>query len=142
MQQDSRRSKVQQMIAKSALDNPESLKRWLSSTGRTYLVFVAQHLIDCLPWPAGVQDLVSLIDRYRAHRELSLPGRPKEGTDVLGQKSVALVQESDALNPEELDRLTHWAAGQLVEEDPGWTFAKGFSVEYLEKQERLRKSVS
>ncbi|MFA4944418.1 MAG: hypothetical protein WC789_06930 [Lentisphaeria bacterium] len=140
-QQKKARQEVQENIGRSALASPEKLKAWLAASRRSFVVFDSLHLADSLPWPDGVREFTALVDRYRQHRERALPPRPKEGEDLLGHPSVGMVCMTDVLEPEELDRLVHWAASLLLEVDPGWTFERGMSAQYQEKQHRLREAV-
>lgn len=53
---------------RTAMKDPEHLKRWLRATGRNYIFFRSEDLVDSLSWPRGVEALIGIIDAYRAHR--------------------------------------------------------------------------
>ena len=53
---------------RTAMKDPEHLKRWLNATGRNYVFFKSEDLIDALSWPKGVEAFIAIIDAYRAHR--------------------------------------------------------------------------
>jgi hypothetical protein len=121
------KQEAQQLLAKQALSDPEALKRWLLESGRKFVVLVSQDLVDSLPWPDGVRKFTEVVEAYRVHRLTQPSSRVEQGRDLLGRPCEVTVMKADALDPEELNCLVHWAAAQLLEYDPGWTFEKGLT---------------
>jgi hypothetical protein len=124
---DQAKQEAQQLLAKQALSDPEALKRWLLESGRKFVVLVSQDLVDSLPWPEGVRQFTTAVDSYRAYRMQQASSKVEQGRDLLGRPCEITVQKSDALDPMELNLLVHWAAAQLLEYDPGWTYQKGLT---------------
>lgn len=125
---DSARVESQKMIAQTAMADPEQLKRWLRESRRQFVVFAAQDLVDALPWPDGVRQFMGIVGRYRTRRMTARPPRVERSANALGQAVEVQVAATDELEPEELDRLVHWAAAALKEHDPGWSFEKGLTA--------------
>jgi hypothetical protein len=121
------KQEAQQLLAKQALSNPEALKRWLRESGRQFVVLAAQDLVNSLPWPEGVRKFTEVVEAYRGYRLTQPSAKAEMGRDLLGKPCEIVTMKSDALDPVELNCLVHWAAAQLLEYDPGWTFQKGLT---------------
>lgn len=86
----------------------QQLKRWLAETGREFVVFNTQDLVDAMPFPAGVERLQQTVHEYEALRQRKPSGR----VGHVGEKEVP-VGTGSKLTQEELTRLVEWAAGQM-----------------------------
>lgn len=87
-----------------AQTDPQALKRWLLASGRKYLVFNAEDLVDALRWPEGHQVLQQLIEAYRNHRQTKFTQRVERQKTLEGIVEVH-VAKGEALEPEEQREL-------------------------------------
>ncbi|MCK4858399.1 MAG: hypothetical protein KAT58_10550, partial [candidate division Zixibacteria bacterium] len=55
-------------LLRVAIKDKDHLKRWLSESGRRWMVFDALDLVDSLTWPEGVLALMEIIAAYREYR--------------------------------------------------------------------------
>jgi hypothetical protein len=109
---------------RTAMKDPSHLREWLEASGRRWLVFDALDLVEALPWPAGVEALIEIINCYRDHRRCQPSGRVRvEETDVLGKVEVP-VMKSDQLEIEELDRCIRYLIGLASNRDPKWSLER------------------
>jgi hypothetical protein len=66
---------------RTAVKDPEHLKRFLSQSGRKFLVFNALDLVDALRFPDEVQVIQQVVERYRKHRATKKSAYVREGFD-------------------------------------------------------------
>jgi hypothetical protein len=113
---------------RTAMTDPEHLKRWLIESGRPFLIFLAQDLVDALPFPEGLQALAGIRDSYREHRRKIATGDTETQTyhdDVVGddvEVEVALYKD-DTLELAEIDRAIRYLVGLATEKDPSWSLS-------------------
>jgi len=106
---------------KVAIKSSAHLKQWLQASGRRWLVFNGEHLVDALPWPDGVQALIQMVACYRDHRstlntgELQLVENPETGemleTSLFYPETLTLT---------EMDRVIRYLVGQITSLDSDW----------------------
>lgn len=88
--------------SRTAMSDPEHMKRWLRDTGRTYIVLRTDQLVDSLSWPRGVEAFMGIIDAYRSHRSEQMVTLPN-GT-VRGKTELP--------EPDEIDAAIDWLNNQ------------------------------
>lgn len=108
---------------KAAMASPEHMKLWLQESGRRWLVFDALELIDALPWPGGVQEIMDLISIYTNQRHKMTSGR-MEKQEVMNQVVDVPIFKSARLELPELDRVIRFLVAQAVKWDPSWSLEK------------------
>lgn len=105
---------------KAAMADPEHLKRWLKESGRRYMVFDGLELVDALPWPGGVQELMDLTHLYAQHRR-KIPSGRFEKQQVMGNTVDVEIFKTEKLELAELDRVIRFLVAQAYEQDPQWS---------------------
>ena len=107
---------------KAAMASPDHMKAWLDASGRRWLVFSAQDMIDGLPWPGGVQEFMDLIHLYGQRRRKIPNGRFEIEVEPLTGEEVQIpLYKDENLELEELDRAIRYLIGQAYELDPKWS---------------------
>lgn len=108
--------------AKLAMSDAEHLKQWLQASGRRWLVMDAMELVDALPWPGGVQELMGLINLYTQHRRQFDSGRRQIVEDPITKEDVeTIVYKGDKLELAEIDRAIRYLVQQAFELNPKWS---------------------
>jgi hypothetical protein len=88
---------AQNAALRTAMTSPQHLKKFLEASDRRFLVLNAPHLVDALPWPAGVELVQQVVSAYRDHRRVipcEVPGPPLPAPLFLGE--TLSVAEIDA----------------------------------------------
>ena len=106
---------------KTAMASPEHLKQWLKASGRAWVVFKGDDLVNALPWPGGVQEAMNLfqaIERYRS----GLPADRMEVVhDPVTHEQVEVPAYKTAeLELEELDRVIRFLAAKIYALKSDW----------------------
>lgn len=110
-----------QRLFNVAIKDPEHLKRWLQESGRTWLIFNTNDLVDALPFPDGLDTLIQIIACYRDHRSIMPSGRvEKQVNPVTGKEVEVPLSKSDKLEVAELDRAIRFLINQITETEPSW----------------------
>ena len=117
----------------TAIKDPAHLKRWLLETGRAWVVLKTGDLIDALPWPAGVDALMQIIEAYRQHRagvpveyaacpKLKLSGHGKNSVcDICTNRNQIVTRsKTDVLELDEMKEAAVWLVNQIRERDSLW----------------------
>lgn len=105
-----------------SISNPDHLKEWLAKTGRQFVVFKSDDLVDALPWPFGVGAFMEIVAAYRDHRAVQETGRFEDQIDPRTGKTVRLsIYKGECLEIEELDRCIRYLIGQASTTDPKWS---------------------
>lgn len=88
-----------------AMQSPQQLRKWLHESGRRWLVFDALELVEALPWPHGVQNLIDTIACYRDHRAAipSTTGAMVEQKDPHADPSKPRMIQVPVTKPETLE---------------------------------------
>lgn len=113
-----------------SMKSKEHLKDWLKKTGREFIVFNAQDLVDSLSWPDGVEGLQAILFAYREHRRqiptgemeiVEVDGERADGEKVVGEKVEVPKMKDESLTDAEarkaVNQIVPGAAG-LVWPDP------------------------
>lgn len=108
-------------LLRVSIKDPEHLKRWLDESGRRYLIFDSMDLVDSLPFPAGIEQLMELIACYRDQRVTIPSGRTEKQKDMLGKEQLIPITKTDVLEIEEIDRAIRFLVGQITTLDPSWS---------------------
>lgn len=97
-----------------AMQSPAHLKQWLRETGRSFVIFKSEDLIDALPWPEGVETVIALVEGYRQHR-LTIPVETAPCPKAAGHRQGAVCDvcrntgevivrgKTDRLEPDEVE---------------------------------------
>lgn len=95
-----------------AVADPEQLKRWLTATGRDWIVLNSVELVDALKgsWPDGVRDFQGIMAQVRDHRRLTLPPALHP---VTGGGAVYVARDERLDDAEILD-VIRWLTGRLT----------------------------
>lgn len=110
---------------RTAMKDPKHMRQWLEASGRRWLVFDALDLVEALPWPAGVEALIEIINCYRDHRRTQPSGRTQMvDPDWKGPPVEVPLMKGDMLEIEELDRCIRYLIGLASERDPQWSLEK------------------
>lgn len=88
-----------------AIKDPEHLKRWLTQSGRKYIVLRSDHLIDGLRWPEGVESFQEIINQYRASRADKRTGEVRIETNEHGEEVEVAETFPETLTQPELQEL-------------------------------------
>lgn len=87
-----------------AMKDPEHLKKFLRESGRRYIVFDSDILVDALkPWPESVKLFQHLVTLWSEHRRS--------------------ISKSEELEIEELDRTIRHLITQASQKDSTWSLA-------------------
>lgn len=105
---------------KAAMASPEHLKLWMQESGRRWMVFDGVSLVDAMPWPGGVQEVMDVIQLYAQHRR-SIPSGRFEKQEVMGQVVDVEIFKTEKLELAELDRAIRYLVAQAYEWDPKWS---------------------
>jgi hypothetical protein len=109
-------------VLSTAMALPSHLKAWLKASGRAWLVINGDELVDALPWPGGVQEVMDLVSILARHRATKPTGRFSQVKDPLTKEMVDIpVMKSEALEPDELDRAIRYLVAQMRQHDPDWS---------------------
>lgn len=107
---------------KLAMSSQVHLKQWLQASGRRWLVMDAMELVDALPWPGGVQELMGLVNLYTQHRRKFDSGRRQTMKDpVTGDDVETIIYKDEKLELAEVDRAIRYLVQQVLEWDPKWS---------------------
>ena len=93
---------------RTAMKDPEHLRRFLLSSDRKFLVLNALDMVDGLPWPSGHEALIQCVSAYHHQRQGQLNGLATKETvvDELrgGRKEVEVkMVKHELLEPDEID---------------------------------------
>lgn len=104
-----------------AMTSPSHMKAWLEKSGRRWLVLNGMHLVEALPWPAGVDALMQVIACYRDHRAVLETGEVKTEVDPRTKEQVeVMVYHPETLTFTELDRAIRYMVQLITDLDPSW----------------------
>jgi hypothetical protein len=106
-------SGVMDVRERVAQTSPEALKKWLVASGRKYMVFNSEDLVDALEWPDQHQLLQRLIDAYREHRRTKPTGRKERQLTLGGQEVPMSVYKGEVLELEEKKELWEQLGSEL-----------------------------
>ena len=90
----------------TAIDSPVKLKNWLNLTGRRFLIFNADDLVDSLTFPGEIEFLSNLISKYRdcrrAQNKHEIAGKLFDSCDrkVAKEEYRAIIQQLIQLDDE------------------------------------------
>ena len=106
---------------RTAMSSPAHLKLWLKESGRGWLVINSDELVDALPWPAGVQEVMDLVSLVANHRAGLPSGRTQAVEEPLTRSPVEIpVYKTEELEVPELDRAIRFLIAQIVQKSPSW----------------------
>ena len=89
---------------KVAMKDPEHLKKFLRESGRRYIVFDSDILVDALkPWPEAVKLFQHLVTLWSEHRRT--------------------LSKDEELEIEELDRAIRHLITTASQKDPSWSLS-------------------
>jgi len=112
---------MSQRILNISLRDKNHLKDWLEQTNRKWLIFNARDLIDALPFPEGIDDLMRVIACYRERRRQIPSARVlKQRDPTLGKKIDVPLMKDEQLEIDEWDRLIRYCIRVITELDPKW----------------------
>jgi hypothetical protein len=107
---------------RTAIRDPEHLKRWIEASGRQYMVFVSRDLLDALPYPYGHETLQVLCHFYESKRRTIYTGDDRVQKDPLTGEDVRVpIYKDQDLTVEEMDRCVRWLVGRITDKRPDWT---------------------
>jgi hypothetical protein len=116
------KEKLTQSRVNVSMKDPEHLKKWLQRSGRDWIVFRADNLVDALSFPEEVELFMQIVSAYRNYRQTLESGRfIRQEAVVSGQDINVPIMKSENLEMEELDRLIRSLVTQITEKDPTWT---------------------
>jgi len=107
----------------TAMKDQDHLKRWLSGTGRQFIVLNSGDLVDAL-WGVGdaVDLLIQLLAIYRDHRAAQPSGRVERVREPVSKEMVEIpIPKGEKLELAEIDRCIRWLIGQASALDPEWS---------------------
>jgi len=107
----------------TAESDPEHLKRWLSESGRKFIVLKADDLVDSLqPWPEAADIFIGMVEGYRKHRMKTLSSRTMKAKHPVTNVPIDVpLQKTDVLEVDELDRCIRFLIGQVTSLDENWS---------------------
>ena len=120
-------------VAKSiAIQSPVHLKQWLHASGRAFIVFDANDLVDGLPWPEGVDAMIQLCEAYRQQRCADVAEqtpctrcarKPKVSPSCpeCHGHGHTVRMKSDMMEPDELKKVVEFLMMQIRLADPNWS---------------------
>lgn len=109
-------------LLRVSLKDKKHLLQWLEATGRRWLIFNSRDLVQALPFPDGIDDLMRIVACYREHRRNLPSGRYEVQLDpILGKKVQVPLTKGETLEIEEWDRLIRYGISVITELDPKWT---------------------
>lgn len=86
----------------------KQLKRYMHESGRTFIVFRAEHLVDALAWPDQVEQFQNIVSAYAEHRSNLETGETDVVGAVLGDGTSAAIRfpeyHTDELSLVEIDQ--------------------------------------
>lgn len=93
---------------RTAMRDPEHLRRFLLQSDRKYLVLNALDMVEALPWPDGHDALIQCVTAYNHERQARPSGWvvEEEVADPLrgGRRKVEIkLMQHELLEPEEID---------------------------------------
>lgn len=135
---DQTEAEISRSAAATAMASPKQLKDWLNASGRRYIVFVADDVVDALPWPGGVEALTQVTECYRQHRAVEIAEEkpcpkcggqfPKLGKNIGANEcgacngsGVERRYKSDVLEPDEMKQAVQFLIDQIRKSDPNWS---------------------
>lgn len=121
MQQELTPDEIAKRQARVAVTTPTQLKAFLAASERRWLVLDALDLVDSLPWPEGVDDLIRVVTCYRNQRQTIETGRYETMETPAGGTAEVPVYKGETLELEELDRCIRFLVAQATEKDPSWS---------------------
>lgn len=108
-------------LTRVSMKNPHHLKQWLEASGREFLIFRSEDLVDSLPWPDGVNMLMQLIAYYRIRRRVLPNGEHEvQSHPVTLEKMEVPLMKDDLPTLEEMDVLVRSMVGKILEINPEW----------------------
>jgi len=96
---------------KTAMQNKAHCLAWLEGTGRKYVIFRSDHLVESFVWPEHGRMLQILIAGYRDHRAAIEHHKDRDGLPVCF---------GETLEVEEIDRAIRYLIGEITAKDPTW----------------------
>lgn len=104
-----------------AMTDRTHLKQWLRESGRSWVIFDSDHLVDALPWPDGVEVFIQLVACYRDYRATVETGETQQVTNP----ETGRLEEMPFFHPEtltlvEMERAIQWLIQQIRDIDPNW----------------------
>ena len=106
---------------RTAMKDPEHMKRWLNASGRMFIVLKADDLIDALQWPAGVDVFMGVVNAYAQRRRTIPSGELAQREDPLTGEMVDItLYKDESLTHGELDRCIRYLVAKMYEIDPTW----------------------
>lgn len=79
---------------RTAMKDPDHLKKWLAKTGRTFMVFKSVDLVDALVFPAGHQILQQMIHHYGEQRSV-------QASEIVTKDGAVHLAKDELLQPGE-----------------------------------------
>lgn len=107
-----------------AIQSPEHLAKWAKETGRQWMVFKTQDLIDALTFPEGHEILIQIIGAYQGHRMAQPSGDYEMVENVDGEMVRVPIMKDSNLTKTELDRCIRFLIGRITSIDPKWSLEK------------------
>jgi len=113
-----------------AIRSPAHLKQWLHASGRAFIVFDANDLVDGLPWPDGVDAMIQLVEAYRQHRCAEVAEevpckrcakKPSPSCPECRGNGHTFRMKSDMMEPDELKKVVEFLMMQIRLADPNWS---------------------
>ena len=119
---------LREAARKTAITSPKHLLLWLHESGRRWLVFSADDVVDACTstngerWSENVKLFQTLIDMVRNHRRRVPSGRVEKIKEPMTNQLVDVqVFKDETLEVEELDRCIRYLVGHILEKDPKWS---------------------
>lgn len=115
---------------RTAMASPTQLKQWLIASGRRYIIFDSDDLVDALPWPGGVEALTQVVECYRQHRCVDIaeegPCPSCNGAlsgDCMACNGVGIERryKSDVLELDEMKAVVAYLVERIRKTDPNWS---------------------
>lgn len=97
-----------------SMGDPAALKKWLTASGRKYVLMNSGDLVDSLSWPEGVTLFQGVVDQYRAHRQTLVTGRVEVQKDKQGNSVEVPIMKGEELEIEEKVELYLQLQGELL----------------------------
>ncbi len=113
-----------------AIRSPAHLKQWLHASGRAFIIFDANDLVDGLPWPDGVDAMIQLCEAYRQQRCVDIAEerpckrcgkKPVDSCPECHGYGRTIRMKSDMLEPDEMKKVVEFLMLQIRLADPNWS---------------------
>lgn len=93
---------IRERVAQTSQD---SLKRWLVASGRKYIIFNAEDLVDALNWPDGHRGFQHVVEAYRDYRRTKESNREERQRTLEGIEVPIKLMKDEVLEPDEKREL-------------------------------------